>query len=1068
MFRRTMRKYLIIAFFILITLPVIAQQPVISNISKLQGVHTQQIEISGSGFNTNPANLVVRFGSMTGTIVSATQNFIEVIIPKGSTLSSISVTNKSSGLTGYSPQQFLQVFPGETNGSHSFTDQTAFTNSTLLFDVAIADFDGDGKNDLVATKDATTENSTATDIIIYHNTSSWGNISFTEQNVNIGNPTVNITTGDVDGDGKIDIVVSRGGTTNRNQIYVLRNTSSSGTISFAAAKSYFLPNGHFAKTVVIRDLDLDGKPEVIASNTFNNELSIFKNNGTPNNINLSFTPTIITVDGATTTNGLAIEDINHDGKPDLVISQFLDNDIFIIPNESVDGNLIFGTQKVLSFTGNLNNVAIADINLDGYQDILVTMTVEGKLAILEGSDNDFNFGSPTTYSTGANSWGIDVGDFSGNGKPDIIVSSSASSAFSFVENKSEDGVLSLAIIDVSQSLNSRNLVMGDIDGDAKPDITLTTFSGSANELLIIRNTTCIEPVIPNEDKTAEVCPTQSHRFRVAPAENATFIWKEGTTVLQNDNRAFYDTDATKTTGTYTYTVTIESESGTCSIESTPFTLTVSDGGGTIPNDPIAGNSGIACIGSNTQLTATDVTNATYSWTGPDGFTSTDQNPIISSITAQKAGIYYVIAEISPCKSGVSSTIVEVIVPPDFTIVTSGETNLCEGNSLTLSVALETGYSYKWQKDGSDIAGAITNAITVNSAGDYQAIVNNSDCDLTSNLLSVSTYPIPVPTFTTGTILCIDTEVSFTNTTILETGLTPTFTWDFGDGTTSGEENPIHTFTEAKDQSVTLTVEYVGQSCVGTSPAQTVTISSPDALVITPVPSGSIPFCEGESTEIEASGDFSSYSWRTGEDVAKITVTTEGYKVVTGSSASGCITKDSIEVIINPLPTIIATAEPDTITLGLSSQLLATGAFDYVWEPTEGLDFSDVADPNATPITSTTYGVTGTDENGCVNTSEILVTVLDSGSELPVEASSAFSPNGDGIDDNWVINGIENFPDCELVIFDRSGRIVFTKIGYNNDWNGIDEQGNQLPMGAYFYTISCTDDKTDSGSISIIR
>lgn len=1057
-----MKRLYISLFFIVVALNAFAQQPVISNISRTFGFQGQEVEITGSGFSTNPANLIIGFGGMNGTVVSSTSNFIQALVPFGATFSSVSVTHKTSGLTGFSSTQFFQTFPGEDVEAISISNRATFPNSKELFDLVIVDLDEDGKNDIVATK----IDDTATDITIYRNTTVSNSITFAEQTVNIGNPTVNIAIGDVDGDGKIDLVISRGGSTNRNQIYVLRNTSTPGIISFDPAKSYFIPNGHFAKTVVIRDLDFDGKSEVIVSTTFDNDISIFKNNSIPGNINLEFTPLDIAILGATTTNGLAVADLNNDGKPDLITTQFLDNNVYIVPNESVDGNLIFGEQTILELVGNLNNVAIADLNLDGYPDILVTMPVQTKLAVFKNTGSGFVFESPETLDTGLNCWGIGLGDYTGNQKVDVVVTASSGNTFAFFKNISESGNIELTLTktDIGQSLKTRNAAIGDINGDTKPDLAFSTFSSTTSELLVIRNGTCIEPILKEEDKTAEICPGQPpYRFHVAPAEGTIFIWKKSGTEVKNSTDPFFDTDVAGD-----YTVTAVTELGSCSIESAPFTLIVSPGGSIIPSDPVASNSGLACIGSSTQLFSTDVSGATYFWTGPNGFTSTDQNPTLSNITVEMSGIYYVIAEISPCKSASSSTIVEVITPPDFTIVTSGPTDFCLGNTITLSVASEIGYSYQWQKDGVDISGAITNAITTSDAGQYQVLVANVDCSLTSNLLTLNTFPKPSPTFSFSSILCINDSVQFTNTTTIEAGQTPTFTWDFGDGTSSTDENPLHPFTTANDYNVKLTVEYTGQSCVEKD-SLTVTISSPDVLTITAIPAGSIPFCESESIEIEASGNFISYLWSTNVATAIIPVNNAGNYVVTATSASGCITKDSIDVTTNPLPEIIASARPDTVQLGQNSQLSVTGGISYIWTPEEGLDFPNAEDPIATLTTSTTYVVTGTDENGCMGTAEVSVVVLDTGNKLAVEAEAGFSPNGDGFFDTWEIKFIENFPDCEVVIFDRSGRIVFKseESGYNNEWNGMDEQGNPLPVGAYFYTISCKDAKTGSGSVSII-
>ena len=1058
-----MKKYFIAIIIILGALSSYAQQPVISSISTIRGFDGDRIEISGSGFSANPANLIIRFGAMNGTILTSTNNFIEALVPIGTTLSSISVTHKTSNLTGYSGKDFYLTFSGETTDAISVATRTTFSSNKELFDLVIVDLDEDGKNDVVATK----IDPTSTDIVIYRNAIVSNNFtfdenSFEEQSQFIGNPTVNIGYGDIDGDGKVDLVLSRGGNSNRNQIYVLRNTSTVGTISFAAAKSYFLPSGHLAKKTFIRDLDLDGKPEVVVSNTFNNQISIFKNSSTPGSVNLSFTPTLLDINGATTTNGLSIGDLDSDGRPDLVLTQFLDNDIFIVPNVSVDGNLIFGDQHQITLPGNLNNISVADLNFDGHLDILATMPVQTKLAILKNEGTGFSFTDAETLDTGLNCWGIGLGDYTGNGNADVVVTSSSGNTFAFFKNISTGGNIELTLTktDIGQTLKTRNAAIGDVNGDAKPDLVFTTFSSTTSELLVIRNTTCIEPLLAEDDLSASICNGQPpYRFNVAPAEGVTFIWKKSGAIEKNSLDPFYETDQAGS-----YTVTAVSESGSCTFESPPFSLTVNTGG--LPNDPVASNGGIGCIGSDALLFSTDVSGATFSWTGPNGFTSPDQNPTLPNMTANMAGKYTVVALLGPCKSAESSTIVEVITPPDFTIVASGPTIFCAGNTITLTVAAEPGYSYAWEKDSAPFGGT-TNTLDITEAGDYQAIVSSVSCILKSNLLTASTFPIPTPSFTTGLTLCIDKEVSFTNTTSIEAGQIPIYTWDFGDGTTSNEENPVHTFATAEAHSVTFIVDYEGQSCLGSTP-QTVTIANPEAISIAPVEPTFIPFCIGENAQILANGNFVSYLWNTTETTSAITVETAGYYSVEATSSSGCVTKDSIEIITNALPIIIATANPDTVQLGQNSQLMAEGAFDYSWTPEEGLDDPSSDSPIATLTIASSFMVTGTDENGCVSTAEVSIFVNDTGDKLPVTAAVAFSPNGDGIDDTWVIAGIENFPDCELVIFDRSGRIVFTKMGYNNDWNGMDEQGNQLPVGAYFYTISCTDAKTDSGSVSIIR
>lgn len=86
----------------------------------------------------------------------------------------------------------------------------------------------------------------------------------------------------------------------------------------------------------------------------------------------------------------------------------------------------------------------------------------------------------------------------------------------------------------------------------------------------------------------------------------------------------------------------------------------------------------------------------------------------------------------------------------------------------------------------------------------------------------------------------------------------------------------------------------------------------------------------------------------------------------------------------------------------------------------------------------------------------------------LEANNVITPNGDGINDTWVMKNIEQYPNNELNIFDREGRLVFTTIGYDNSWNG-QSNGNPLPEGTYYYSLTIDSGKTKrTGFISIVK
>lgn len=81
-----------------------------------------------------------------------------------------------------------------------------------------------------------------------------------------------------------------------------------------------------------------------------------------------------------------------------------------------------------------------------------------------------------------------------------------------------------------------------------------------------------------------------------------------------------------------------------------------------------------------------------------------------------------------------------------------------------------------------------------------------------------------------------------------------------------------------------------------------------------------------------------------------------------------------------------------------------------------------------------------------------------------------SPNGDGVNDEWVIEGIESFPDNEVFIYNRWGEVVWATVSYMNDWVGTYEDGTPLPIGAYYYVVNLNNASNVvlSGSITIIR
>jgi gliding motility-associated-like protein len=130
-------------------------------------------------------------------------------------------------------------------------------------------------------------------------------------------------------------------------------------------------------------------------------------------------------------------------------------------------------------------------------------------------------------------------------------------------------------------------------------------------------------------------------------------------------------------------------------------------------------------------------------------------------------------------------------------------------------------------------------------------------------------------------------------------------------------------------------------------------------------------------------------------------------------------------------------------------------------------------------------MTGTEEyNYIADTSDILyvmITDVQTGCEaesnhelvnvlLPIDVPNAFTPNGDGINDTWAIDGLSTYRNSVMKVYNRWGQLVYSNIGvYSNDWDGT-RNGKDLSIGTYYYVITLNQDgKTNvSGDVSIIR
>lgn len=169
--------------------------------------------------------------------------------------------------------------------------------------------------------------------------------------------------------------------------------------------------------------------------------------------------------------------------------------------------------------------------------------------------------------------------------------------------------------------------------------------------------------------------------------------------------------------------------------------------------------------------------------------------------------------------------------------------------------------------------------------------------------------------------------------------------------------------------------------------------------------------------------------------------------------------------VYPLPD--ANAGVDTsISKGNSIVLNASGGNIYTWFPSTNLSNPQVSNPTASPTVTTPYIVQVEDLNSCNNSDTVVVGVID---DYKISPNNIVTPNGDGVNDTWVISNIKNYGSSTVLIYDRWGNEIYNKVAYDNSWNGTNANGDLLPDGTYYYVITFSgSDIAYKGAVSILR
>ena len=1072
-----MQKLLFTLFFSWFTTVLLAQAPVITQLDKTHGTVYEVVIIQGSGFGTDPANINVFFGGVLAdsiTPISAgvpmLDTEIRALVPPGATTSTVSVTRTDTQLTAYSPEVFYISYDGGTFDRNLMDGPYKYaTSGGSLYNLCFCDFNQDGLND-IATSDTDSEEIT----VLQNTTPNIDTVAFTPVELDLEAKTRWVRCGDINGDGLPELLFSASNSNAEGSslVYIYRNTSTSGTISFdVTSPTKLTVQGNLAARMVFRDIDLDGKPDIIVADiSADGGVSVFLNNGTGSAISFSNTPSLpFAVFGISSTelSGIAVEDFSGDGIPDIAVSEDENSGIYVITNASTPGSLGFGAITELTASGRTTNLKTGDLDNDGLTDLVIVN--DSYVGALRNTSQGgvVSFASPVRFDqTSLGREGLELVDMDGNGLLDIAVAAQNRNWVVLLLNKSTLGSLDFNTKQVLLAdENSLSVRGGDLNGDGKPDLAYT--ETATDQIAIQLNRNCITPVLEPQDGLG-VCDQLPYQLSVTKAIGADYLWESS-----SDGTSFTPVaDAADSTFTLTtsdelfYRVKVSSVSKTFTCPPTASNrVEVVRPDGFVPSKPTIIDQNPAepvCFGESLSLQSETV-NAEYFWTGPNDFTSNEQNPVIPDSDKSHEGLYILYVQASEenggCISDTITTFIKVSEPEAITATAEKVPVFFEGSSVKFTVNSVDDQTFSWNRNDQTIAEATELSFTTNQEGTYVAVTRNDEgCLRESNPIEVAFARPTIPSE-----LCLNAAGQFIISPGSLNGKEIQYRWIF-EGNTEEGDTVLYKFINAGTQ--TIAIEILEEDgTVRDRYEQTMEVLAiPDLTVQA---TNNLNLCPNANVVLEANEGFTTYLWNTQSTERSITVNQPGTYTLEVTAENGCndFKEFTVEEAENPVGEI--TASSDRIALGDTLQLQASGGSIYRWKSDISLSDSTIANPMVRPLITTTYTCIISNDQGCADSVEFTVNV---DRRLDVVPERAFTPNNDGNNDTWHIEKMELYPDCRLTIFNRQGVEIYGQENYSNlqPWDGT-ANGSLVPPGVYFYLINCGEEAgSQTGSITIVR
>ncbi len=409
-------------------------------------------------------------------------------------------------------------------------------------------------------------------------------------------------------------------------------------------------------------------------------------------------------------------------------------------------------------------------------------------------------------------------------------------------------------------------------------------------------------------------------------------------------------------GTYTLQVTIDG----CPSELAVTTVVVHD----LP-EAFASNGGPYCTGQTIQLLGTTNatgTNITYAWSGPGGFTSDVQNPTNATLP----GTYTLVVSVDACSSVPAVTDVIFNTPPNSVASNTGP--YCAGETIQLNGNTSTPgtiINYTWSGPNG-YTSLVQNPTDASAPGVYTLVISVDGCNAATANTTVTINSVPQPVITGQAFFC----TGFSSTMDAGSGYAA-YEWS-----NASTNQTLEVFTSG-----TYLVTVTDVNGCENQASFTVT----ETASLTPVISGTLSFCEGSGTTLDAGTGFVGYTWSTGETTQTINVIDEGNFGVLVIDADGCTGSSNITTTINPNPNVIIGGSTTYCIGGFTVLDAGNGYTSYTWSNSSTNQTITVSAPG-------TYAVDVIDNNGCAGSGSAAITESTSLSPV-ITGSNAFCENG---------------------------------------------------------------------------